>query len=160
MGEEFLEDKNWSDDRGANGLIWWEGLDGADPSMRDFLRCVTDLAHLRRGQPALRAAGARVSRADDFSRVIVLHRWVDGEGHDTIVVASLDERPKHGYAIGLPFAGAWREMFNSDVYDRCPNPAPVGNGGAVQADGGPLDGFAASAALSLPANGVIVLARA
>ena len=159
MGEEFLEDKNWSDDRGANGLIWWEGLDGPDPSMRDFLRCVTDLIKLRRMQPALRAAGARVSRAQNYDRVIVLHRWVEREGSDVVVVASLDENPKHGYAIGLPFSGAWRELFNSDFYDNFPNPGTVGNGGGVEASGPALDGFAASAALTLPANGVIVLTR-
>ena len=159
MGEEFLEDKNWSDDRGANGLIWWEGLDAADPAMRDFLRCVTDLVWLRRDQAALRAGGVRVSRAQNYDRVIVLHRWVEWQGGDVIVVASLDEQPKRGYVIGLPYAGEWRELFNSDVYDNFPNSGAVGNGGAVQANGAPLDGFATSAALSLPANGVIVLGR-
>ncbi|HXU58807.1 MAG TPA: alpha amylase C-terminal domain-containing protein, partial [Verrucomicrobiae bacterium] len=109
--------------------------------------------------PALRAAGARVSRVRNYDRVIVLHRWVEGEGRDIIMIASLDEAPKHGYAIGLPFAGQWRELFNSDVYDNFPNLGAVGNGGAVQASGPPLDDFAASAALALPANGVIVLAR-
>jgi 1,4-alpha-glucan branching enzyme len=159
MGEEFLEDKNWSDDRRAGGLIWWEGLNDPDPAMRDFLRCVTDLVRLRRAQPALRAPGARVSRVQNYDRIIVLHRWVEGEGRDVVVIASLDEAPKHGYGIGLPFAGEWRELFNSDVYDNFPNPAAVGNGGAVQAAGPPLDGFGASAVLTLPANGVIMLAR-
>src|SRR5216683_3048340 len=156
---QFLEDKNWSDDRGAGALIWWEGLDDPNPAMRDFLRCVTDLVKLRRAQPALRAAGARVSRAQNYDRIIVLHRWVEWEGRDIIVIASLDEAPKHGYAIGLPFAGGWRELFNSDVYDNFPNLGAVGNGGAVRASGAALDGFGASAALTLPANGVIVLAR-
>jgi 1,4-alpha-glucan branching enzyme len=159
MGEEFLEDKNWSDDRGANALIWWEGLTAADSAMRDFLRCVSDLAALRRGQPALRAGGVRVSRAANFDRVLVMHRWVEGVGQDVVVVASLDEQPKHGYWIGLPTAGEWRELFNSDVYDAFPNPDPIGNGGAVQAWDSPLDGFTATAALTLPANGVIVLGR-
>jgi 1,4-alpha-glucan branching enzyme len=159
MGEEFLEDKNWSDDRGVNGLIWWEGLTGPDPSMRDFQRCVTDMMRLRLAQPALRAGGARVSRAQNFERVIVLHRWVEGDGCDVVVAASLDEQPKHGYAIGLPFAGTWRELFNSDVYDNFPNAGAVGNGGSVVASGGPPDGFGASATLNLPANGVIVLGR-
>jgi 1,4-alpha-glucan branching enzyme len=141
------------------GLIWWEGLDDSNPAMRDFLRCVTDLVRLRRTQPALRAAGARVSRVRNYDRIIVLHRWVEGEGRDVVVIASLDEASKQGYAIGLPFAGEWRELFNSDVYDNFQNPGAVGNGGAVQASGPPLDGFGASAALTLPANGVIVLAR-
>jgi len=121
---------------------------------------VTALIQLRRTQPALRAAGARVSRAQNFERVLVLHRWVELDGSDVVVVTSLDELPKHGYAIGLPFAGTWREVFNSDVYDNFPNQGAVGNGGSVEASGGPLDGFGASAALTLPANGMIVLVRA
>jgi 1,4-alpha-glucan branching enzyme len=159
MGEEFLEDKNWSDDRGANGLIWWEGLTAADPTMRDFLRCVSDLLALRRAQPALRAGAVRVSRVANYDRVIVLHRWVEGAGQDVVVLVNLDEQPKHGYWIGLPFAGEWRELFNSDVYDNFPNAGAVGNGGSVQAFAVPLDGFAATAALTLSANGVIVLGR-
>jgi 1,4-alpha-glucan branching enzyme len=159
MGEEFLEDKNWSDDRGAGDLIWWEGLTAADPSMRDFLRFTSDLLRLRFAEPALRAGGVRVSRAQNYDRVLVLHRWVEGQGGDLVVVANLDEQPKHGYSVGLPFAGTWRELFNSDYYDNFPNAGTVGNGGAVQAFDATLDGFAAAASLTLPANGVIVLGR-
>jgi 1,4-alpha-glucan branching enzyme len=100
-----------------------------------------------------------VSRAEDFERVIVLHRWIEQEGRDVVVIANLAEQPKQAYAFGLPFAGDWFELLNSDVYDNFPNPAPVGNGGYVRARSEPLDGFAASAAVTLPANGVIVLAR-
>ena len=84
---------------------------------------------------------------------------VTWERRDVIIVVNLAEQPKRDYAIGLPFAGDWFELLNSDVYDNFPNPAPVGNGGHVRAWSEPLDGFAASAAVTLPANGVIVLAR-
>jgi 1,4-alpha-glucan branching enzyme len=157
MGEEFLEDKLWSDDRAYNGLIWWEGLTAADSSMRDFSRFTTDLIGVRRSQPALRASGVRVSREANFDRVIVLHRWVEGQGNDLVVIASFDELPKNGYAVGLPYAGGWREVFNSDYYSNFPNPAVIGNGGLVQASGAPMDGFVASAVLTLPPNGVIML---
>jgi 1,4-alpha-glucan branching enzyme len=159
MGEEVLEDKNWSDDRGANGLIWWEGLTATDSAMRDFLRFVSDLTHLRLAQPALRGAGIRVSRADNDDRVLVMHRWVENVGLDVVVVASLDENVKHGYVIGLPYAGMWNEIFNSDYYDGFPNSSANGNGGSVAAFMRPLDGFVASAFVTLPANGVIVLTR-
>ena len=100
-----------------------------------------------------------MSRAANYDRVIVLHRWVEGAGQDVIVVASLDEQPKHSYWIGLPFAGEWRELFNSDVYDNFPNAGVVGNAGSLWAFAAPLDGFTATAAMTLPANGVIVLGR-
>ena len=159
MGEEFLEDRKWSDDRQVDGLIAWGALDGANPARRDFLKFVADLIRLRRAQPALRGSSARISRANNFERVIVLHRWIEGEGRDVVIVANLAEQPKRNYAIGLPFAGDWSELLNSDAYDSFPNPAPVGNGGHVPAWNEPLDGFAARAAVTLPANGVIVLAR-
>jgi 1,4-alpha-glucan branching enzyme len=158
MGQEFLEDKNWSDNRGVCDLIWWQGLDDASPVMRDFMRFVADMTRLRRSQPALRGSGARVSRAENFDRVIVLHRWIEGQPLDVVVVANLAEQPKQGYAIGLPFAGDWLEVLNSDVYDNFPNPAPVGNDGRVRAVSEPLDGFPARAGIAIPANGLIVLA--
>jgi 1,4-alpha-glucan branching enzyme len=121
---------------------------------------VTDLIKLRLAEPALRKGGARVSRAQNFERVIVLHRWIEDEGRDVVVVASLDESPKYDYLIGLPGAGKWREVFNSDADDTFPNGGAVGNGGWVHASGGPLDGFGASAGLTVPANGIIILTRA
>jgi 1,4-alpha-glucan branching enzyme len=159
MGEEFLEDKNWSDDRAAGGLIWWEGLSDSDSTMRDFLRFVGDLIRIRGSREALRAGAIRVSRAANFERVLVIHRWIEGPGHDILVVASFDELPKYQYRIGVPFAGTWREILNSDVYDGFPNPHALGNGGLINAELGPLDGFEASASLTIPANGVLILAQ-
>ena len=163
MGQEILEDKPWDDnERDHPGhLIWWDGLK-RDRAMADYLRFMQDLIALRRKQPALRAEGVRVSRVNDFDRVIVVHRWVadGGPGRDVVLVASLDEHAKAGYGVGLPLGGSWRELFNSDYYDGFPNPAPTGNGGFVDASGPGLDGFAQSAALTIPANGVLFLAPA
>ena len=65
----------------------------------------------------------------------------------------------HGYELGFPFPGLWRERFNSDVYDHWVNPQVAGNGGSVVAGGRGLHGFAASAPIVIPANGVVVFAR-
>jgi len=161
MGQEILEDKLWGDDEQDHPghLIWWEGLN-SDRAMADYLRFMQDLVSLRRTQLALRAEGVRVSRVNNFDRVIAVHRWVaDGSpGRDVMLVASLDERAKYGYRLGLPLGGRWRKLFNSDYYDHFPNPAPIGNGGWIEASGPPLDGFAHSAAVTLPANGALFLA--
>src|SRR6516225_9797914 len=125
--------------------------------MRDFLHFFTDLIHLRRTQPALRSDSARVSQSQNFERVLVLHRWMEGTGDDVVIVACFDELPKHGYTIGLPFAGRWREVLNTDAYEVFPNPNTVGNAGVVFATDAPMDGFVASATISLPANGAIAL---
>jgi 1,4-alpha-glucan branching enzyme len=161
MGQEILEDKLWSDDEKDHPghLIWWDGL-GTDKVMADYLRFMQDLVALRRREPALRAEGVRVSHVNDDDRVLVVHRWVaDGSpGRDVVAVVSLDEAPKSGYAVGLPRAGRWVELFNSDVYDGFPNPNSIGNGGVLYAGGPALDGFAQSAAIRIPANGALFLA--
>jgi 1,4-alpha-glucan branching enzyme len=160
MGQEILEDKLWSDDEKDNPghLIWWDGL-AQESVMADYRRFMRDLIALRRREPALSAEGVRVSRVNNYDRVIVIHRWVaDGSpGRDVVAVVSFDERPKAAYAVGLPRPGRWIELFNSDVYENFPNPSPVGNGGAVFAGGPPLDGFAQSAALTIPPNGALFL---
>ncbi|MEV6597538.1 alpha amylase C-terminal domain-containing protein [Actinoplanes sp. NPDC051346] len=158
MGQEFLEDKLWSDspDR-PDRLIWWDGVDGADRHMADFRRCVRDLIHLRRTFPALRADPIHVWQPGE--RVLAWQRWVPGEGRDVVVVVSLSESTADGFALGFPRSGRWREVFNSDYYDHFPNPWVRGNAGGVDADGPPRQGFAQSAVLTLPANSILVFTR-
>jgi len=160
MGQEFLEDKPWSDDVAARPglLIWWDGLE-QDKAAADFLRFMQDVIRMRRERPALRSESVRVSRLQNADRIIVIHRWVERKGLDLVVIANLKEEQQIGYAVGLPFAGRWYEIFNSDYYQDFPNPSPVGNGGSVIADGAELDGFGYSATLTIPPLGVLVLAR-
>jgi 1,4-alpha-glucan branching enzyme len=160
MGQEILEDKLWSDDEKDHPghLIWWDGLK-TDSARADYLRFMRDLVALRRRERALSAEGVRVSRVNNFDRVIVVHRWIadGGPGQDVVAVVSFDEHPKSGYGVGLPRAGTWVELFNSDYYDGFPNPSPVGNGGTVHAGDPALDGFAQSARIDIPANGALFL---
>lgn len=161
MGQEFLEDKQWSDDFVAHHdlLLYWAGLDQGDKQMLDHLRFTRELLDLRRRSPALRGRGFRVVHVHDQNRVLAFHRWVEGEGHDVIVVAHLANFTRVGYRIGFPGGGDWREVFNSDVYENWVNAGVMGNGGRVVADPQPLHGFNASAAVVLPANSLMVFAR-
>jgi len=88
--------------------------------------------------------------------VLAFHRWVPDEGHDVIVVVNLANFNRYGYRIGFPSRGSWREVFNSDVYDNWVNPQVTGNAGSVFANEIPIHGFSYSAALTLPANGLLV----
>jgi 1,4-alpha-glucan branching enzyme len=161
MGQEFLEDKQWSDDVGGHPelLIYWEGLDSADSSQRDFLRFTRELIRLRWQYPALRGEGFRLIHVHDENRVLAFQRWMPGLGNDVVIVVNLANYNKYNYQIGLPRAGAWREAFNSDVYDNWVNPQVTGNGGGVFAIDAPLHGLPYSAALTLPANGLLVFAQ-
>jgi 1,4-alpha-glucan branching enzyme len=161
MGEEFLEDKQWSDDvEGHPELrLFWAGLEGRDSAMRDFLRFTRELIKLRWQFPALRGEGYALIHVHDENRVLAFQRWVPGEGRDVVVVVSLALETKHGYEIGFPGGGYWREVFNSDVYENWVNPRTQGNGGGVRANGPGRHGLHHSASLTLPANSLIVFAR-
>lgn len=160
MGQEFLEDKPWSDDsrNWPQFLIWWDGLQ-SDGAMKDFLQFMTDLIRLRRSRPALRGEGVRVPQVHEQDRIIVMHRWVEGEGRDMMVVASFSESTRDGYSVEMPWPGLWHEVFNSDYYDHFPNPWVAGNGGSVVADGPAGRVYPHTARLRIPANGALVLAR-
>jgi 1,4-alpha-glucan branching enzyme len=159
MGQEFLEDKQWSDTPNSANEIWWEGLDSGDKTMSDFLRFTRELVSLRKSQPGLRGEGCGIIHAHNDNRILAFHRWVEGVGNDVVVVASLSEHNWYNYAVGFPRRGAWREIFNSDVYDNWVNPTVAGNGGGINADGPPLHGLATSASITIPANGVVAFTQ-
>jgi 1,4-alpha-glucan branching enzyme len=160
MGQEFLEDKPWDTNPGGPDLLGWDSLNsGADRAMTDHLRFTQDLIRLRQNQPALRGDNVNAFYASDADRVLGFHRWLEDSGQDVIVVASIAESTWNSYNLGFPAAGWWAEVFNSDVYDNWVNPWVAGNGAGVQADGGPLHSFIASASVVIPANGVVVFAR-
>ena len=161
MGQEFLEDKQWSDNFEFHKdlLLYWAGLDRGEKQMLDHLRFTSELLLLRRQFPALRGQGFRVVHAHDGNRVLAFHRWVNGEGRDVIVVIHLSTFNRFDYRLGFPHSGEWREIFNSDVYEDWVNPDVSGNGGRVLAETVPLHGYEFSAALVLPANSVLVFSQ-
>ena len=161
MGQEFLEDKQWSDNFvfHKNLLLHWAGLDSGDKQMVDHVRFTSELINLRWRYPGLRGQGFRVVHVHDQNRVLAFHRWVEGEGRDVIVIAHLSTFNRFGYRIGVPGGGPWREVFNSDVYENWVNPGVAGNGAGVFADAQAMHGFGHSAAFVLPANSILVFAR-
>jgi 1,4-alpha-glucan branching enzyme len=161
MGQEFLEDKQWSDDVSGHPelLIYWDGLNSPDPSQRDFLRFTRELIRLRWQHPALRGEGFCVVHVHDVNRVLAFQRWIPGVGEDVMIVINLANYNRYNYEIGFPRAGVWRETFNSDVYDNWVNPKVTGNGGGVFATDVPLHDLPCSAALTLPANSLLVFAQ-
>jgi 1,4-alpha-glucan branching enzyme len=161
MGQEFLEDKYRTDDpdNHPGHLIWWDGRD-SDRSMQDHHRFMCDLIWLRRRRPALQGeSSVNPYYVHNDNRILAFHRWIEGIGRDVVVVASLNESTFHHYELGLPQAGHRFEVFNSDLYDHFPNPWVAGNGGAIEAASHPRDDMPASAAIHIPANGLLVFSR-
>jgi 1,4-alpha-glucan branching enzyme len=159
MGQEILEDKQWSDTPNPPNEVWWAGL-SVDKSMSDFLRFTRELISFRRNHPALSGEGCSIIHVHNGNRVLAFQRWVEGVGNDVVVVCTLSETTWYDYAIGFPAAGRWNEVFNSDVYDNWVNPIVAGNGSGVDTDGLPLHGLANSALITIPANGLVIFAKA
>jgi 1,4-alpha-glucan branching enzyme len=72
-----------------------------------------------------------------------------------VCVLNLAPIVRRGYRLGLPRAGRWRELVNTDaeIYGG----TNVGNGGVIEAEPLPWSGQSASAALTLPPLGAIWL---
>src|SRR3954454_9018763 len=119
MGQEFLEDKQWSDNPANDSglMVWWDGLDGGiDREMTYHLQFVQAACRVRKEQPALRGERLNVVHVHNDNRVLAFHRWLEGEGRDVMVVVSLNESTQYGYEIGFPAAGRWREILNSEFH--------------------------------------------
>jgi len=79
-----------------------------------------------------------------------------GSNAVVLVVVNMTPVPRHGYRLGVPFAGCWRERLNTDA--ACYGGSNVGNGGAVLAQAEPSHGQPAS--LTLPPLATLVMAYA
>lgn len=159
MGQEFLEDKLWSDNpTRADHFIDWEAMT-SDQTTIDFHRFTRDLIWLRRTQPALHKGSTNSYHLDDSNRVLAFHRWVPGEGRDIVIVMSLSESTLNDYSLGFPAPGLWHEIFNSDYYDHFPNPWVQGNNGKTMAHTPAMHGLPYSAAITIPANTILVFSQ-
>jgi 1,4-alpha-glucan branching enzyme len=154
MGCEIGQEAEWSADR---ALDWWL-LDNADN--RGIQATVRDLNRIYKETPALWArdhdpGGFEWIDANDAGgNTFSFLRW-DNEGGVIACIANFAATPHHGYRVGLPFAGRWDEVLNTDaeVYSG----SGVGNFGAVEASDESWHGRPASAVISVPPLGTVWL---
>ncbi|MCC5859656.1 MAG: 1,4-alpha-glucan branching protein GlgB [Ectothiorhodospiraceae bacterium] len=153
MGNEFGEPHEWSHARGLDRRL----LD--DPAHAGVRRLVTDLNRLYRDRPALHGEDFEPSGFEwidchdaDQSVLSFLRR---GGDRLMIVVCNFTPVPRHGYRIGVPHAGRYRECLNSDaaVYGG----SNVGNCGRAGAEPFPWMGRPCSITLTLPPLGCVYL---
>jgi 1,4-alpha-glucan branching enzyme len=148
MGQEFGQLREW-DFRAA---LDWHLLDA--PLHRGVRDWVRDLNRLHRAEPALHVrdcegGGFEWLVVDDAGQSVTA--WVRrGEAGDrpVVVICNFTPVPRETYRIGLPHAGRWREVLNSDA--TLYGGSGLGNLGAVIAEAVPSHGQAASATFVLP----------
>jgi 1,4-alpha-glucan branching enzyme len=148
MGQEFGQAGEWDF---AQALPWHE-LER--PLNRGLRNSVRELNRLYRRIPALHA---RDCEGDGFRWIVPndmtqsIYAWVRfGAPGDrpVAVVSNFTPVPRHGYRIGLPQAGRWREIFNSD--SQAYGGSGQGNLGQVTAWAAASHGFPASAEITAP----------
>ncbi len=154
MGGEFAQYDEWNHDSGLN----WDLLDR--PYNAAMQRYLQDLNHLYRTIPALYAHdttydGFRWVLIDDSSQSVIAYLRFGKTGtRQVLVVCNFTPVPRFSYRLGLPHAGYWRELLNSDaeIYGG----SNLGNAGGVMAKGEPSHGQPASADLMLPPLATVV----
>jgi 1,4-alpha-glucan branching enzyme len=152
MGAELGQEAEWSESR---SLDWWL-LDSPDHA--GLSRLVADLNHTYRATSALweldhdPAGFSWIDANDSGNNVFSFLRFggVDESGQPCALasVTNFANTVHEGYRIGVPHAGRWDEVLNtdSDAYTG----SGVGNLGGVDALAEPWHGQPASAILRLP----------
>lgn len=154
MGCEFGQWREWNHDQQLD----WYLLQY--PEHRGVQKLVSDLNQLYREEPALHEQddvpqGFQWLIGDDATNsVYAWLRWSKA-GKPVLVVANFTPVPREAYRVGVPEAGTWHEIINSDagVYSG----SNYGNGGGVSTDPQPSHGQEVSLALNLPPLGVLIL---
>jgi 1,4-alpha-glucan branching enzyme len=156
MGGEFGQSHEWN----ANAsLDWW--LLGQGPYHAGVQRFVEDLNRFYRQEPALWESDYDMNGfywldCSDHEHSVLSYVRQTANAHNRIlVVLNLTPVPRDGYRVGLPEAGFWREVINSDagLYGG----GNHGNFGGVHAEPWRMHHQSYSAALYLPPLSIIML---
>ncbi len=157
MGGEFGQRREWSEGR---ELDW--GLLG-DAAHAGLQRLSGDLNRLYRDHPALHTQDFEnagfdwIDCHDSEHSVLSWIRW-GNDGGFVIVAVNFTPAPQTGYRIGVPEAGRYVEILNSDsAYYGGSN---LGNGGGLEASAGEWMNRPANLEITLPPLAVVVLQRA
>jgi 1,4-alpha-glucan branching enzyme len=113
MGAELAQPGEWSEEHG----LPWGLLD--EPAHRGVQRCVRDLNLVYRDRPALWTQDttpdgfAWIDANDAGGNTFSFLRW-GSDGSVLACVANFAGHPHEQYRIGLPRAGRWIEVLNTD----------------------------------------------
>jgi 1,4-alpha-glucan branching enzyme len=158
MGIELAPWQEWNHDQGLPWRLANEGLHGA------LGRYLADLGALYGRTPALWAGDpdpsgfAWIDAGDVEGSVYSWLRRVPDSREAIAVVLNLTPVARHGYRLGLPRTGRWVELLNSDSEHY--GGSNVGNLGGVVAEEQTWHGQVASAEITLPPLGAVILGLA
>jgi 1,4-alpha-glucan branching enzyme len=148
MGAEMAQDSEWSE----GGSLPWHLLD--DPAHRGVADLLRRLNEVYRELPALWSLddtpeGFRWVTPDDRAGNVLSFLRQGADGSVLACVSNFSGSIHRGYQLGLPLAGRWREVINTDAVEY--GGAGEGNLGTVTASAKGLHGLPARTELTLPA---------
>ncbi|HMK63117.1 MAG TPA: 1,4-alpha-glucan branching protein GlgB [Acidimicrobiales bacterium] len=154
MGAEIGQWGEWSHEHSLDwALLGYE-------RHASLCRWLADLNRVYRAEPALHELDADplgfawVQAGDGpGSTLSFLRRSKDGE--TVLVVCNFTPVPRHNLRLGVPEAGYWRELVNSDASEY--GGGGMGNLGGVMAEAVPHDGFAGTVKLTSPPLAIVML---
>ena len=126
-------------------------------------RWVQDLNHTYQRERSLHevdfdGSGFRwIDCNDNENSVVSLVRRARDPQDFTVIVANFTPVPRPAYRVGVPEAGWYRELLNSDGAPY--GGSNIGNAGGANADALPMHGFDYSISLVLPPLGFVLLKR-
>ena len=157
MGGEFGQWMEWNHDTSLE----WHLCESAPH--QGLQRLTRDLNRLYREEPALYEVDFEwtgfqwIDFHDADNCVIVFMRKARDQREAIICVCNFTPVPRLGYRIGVPVAGWYRELFNTDAASY--GGSNAGNFGGVPSTQSPCHGQSHSLTLTLPPLSVLYLKR-
>ncbi|CAN5416540.1 1,4-alpha-glucan branching protein GlgB [soil metagenome] len=155
MGSEFGQTSEWKFDNSLD----WHLLEFAPH--KGMANCVKALNALYKSEPALyelnfSADGFEWIDTTDRENTVITYSRKGNRPEDTLlIVLNMTPIPRTNYRIGVPSAGSYQEVFNSDAADfygsGIVNSAPIGS------EEEPWHGRPQSLQLNVPPLGAVVL---
>ncbi len=148
MGGEFAQRSEWNHD----GSLDWHLADCA--SHGGVRKWVSDLNAVYRAEPALHELNCSpdgfewIDANDSQQSVTAFLRKGEKPGETILAVCNYTSVPRHGYRVGVPTGGFWKELLNSDAAAYWGS--GMGNMGGVTAEAVPAHARPWSLLLTLP----------
>ena len=155
MGGEFGQWHEWDHDR---SLDWHLAESGFHKHLQQF---VADLNHLYQTEPAMHQVDFSwegfewINFHDVDKSIIAFERRAADANQRLVVVCNFTPLPRSGYRVGVPFAGFYTEVLNSDAVQY--GGSGTGNNTGVPSDPIAWDKRPHSILLTIPPLGVVIL---
>jgi 1,4-alpha-glucan branching enzyme len=157
MGSEFGQWREWDHDSSLD----WHLLD--EPLHRGLQTWVRDLNRTYEREPSLHEVDFEgpgfswIDCQDNENSVISLIRRARNPHDFTVMIVNFTPVPRPRYRVGVPEAGWYREILNSDAW--LYGGSNMGNGGGIHTEPAVAHGFEQSLDLIVPPLGFVLLKK-